>query len=353
MKVKKILFTLALLLIAFATSTGIYAYSQINKIKNVKISKTDEDLGINFEATPIEREPYLIKFNPPDKAYAGRQVIHEQYSSKIRSIALFGVDAGRAKYDVPHSDTIIIATIDPKHNKIKLSSIMRDTYVAIKGHGCSKISDAYAYGGPQLALRTLNENFGLNIRDYVTVDFFTLEKAIDVLGGVTVEVKAAELKELNFRIKEAANLQNKAPTLLTQSGVQNLNGIQAVAYCRIRNVGRGDFERTSRQRFVLHELINKVQESGVAKYHFLASEIFPLVETSLSTSDILSLGRQVITTGLSNVDQLRFPLDGYCKGEIIKGVWYLSPKPNLETTREQIKRFIFMDEKPIPKAPLF
>jgi polyisoprenyl-teichoic acid--peptidoglycan teichoic acid transferase len=344
MKVKKVLFTIALLLIAFATTTGIYAYSQINKIKTVKISKTDEDLGINIKSEAIKAEPDTIRL-----AY----IDEESYSSEIRSIALFGIDVGRDKYDVAHSDSIIIATIDPKRKKIKLSSIMRDTYLPIKGHSKRKIADAYALGGPQLALRTLNENFGLNIRDYMTVDFFTLEKAIDVLGGVTVNIKAAELKELNYRITETAQLQDKAPTILSSEGTQNLNGLQAVAYCRIRKVGSGDFERTTRQRIVLSELINKAQSSGIVKYHFLASEIFPLIETSLSNSDILKLGRQVITTSITNVEQQRFPLDGYCKGEVISKVWYLVPKPSLEATRDQIRKFIFKDVRPAPKAPLF
>ncbi len=346
MKVKKFLFTLALLFIAFATTTGIYAYSQLNKIKNVKISRTDEDLGINLKPEVIESSPYEI-------APINNEDAKETYSSQIRSIALFGIDVGRNKYDVPHSDSIIIATIDPERKKIKLTSIMRDTYVKIKGHGKSKICDAYAFGGPQLALRTLNENFGLNIRDYATVDFFTLEKAIDVLGGVTLEVKASELKELNYRVKEAAELQNKPPVLLKASGIQSLNGIQAVAYCRIRKIGNGDFERTSRQRIVLSELINKAQASGIVKYHYLASEIFPLIETSLSNSDILKLGRQVISTGITQVEHHRFPLDGYCKGEMINGVWYLALKPDIEATKEQITRFIYKDIKPISKEPLF
>lgn len=364
MKLKKILFITALLFIAFATSSGIYAYSQINKIKNVKISKTDEDLGINIKPESIDMEPEdkivrVTEENPKEQKpeIINQQSILNEYdtsiNNQIRSIALFGIDTGRDKYDVPHSDSIIIATIDPQNKKIKLSSIMRDTYVRIKGHGSSKLSDAYAFGGPQLALRTLNENFGLNIRDYATVDFFTLEKAIDVLGGVTVDIKANELKELNFRVEEAANLQKKAPVLIKQSGTQNLNGIQAVAYCRIRKIGGGDFERTSRQRIVLTQLINKAQASGVVKYHSLASEIFPLIETSLSNSDILKLGTQIISTGITNVEQQRFPLDGYCKGEIIKGVWYLVPRPGIESTKEHIRNYIFKDVTPYSKAPLF
>lgn len=348
MNIKKQLFIMSLLFIAFATISGIYAYSQLNKIKNVQISKRDEDLGINTD-------PQISEDTESNIGYTTDYLIpsNEKYSSEIQNIALFGIDVGRNAYDIPHSDSIIIATIDPSRKKIKLSSILRDTYVRIKGHGKSKLSDAYAFGGPQLAIRTLNENFGLNIRDYITVDFFTLEKAIDVLGGITLDVKPMELQELNYRITEAAILQNKSPALLSSSGLQSINGIQAVAYCRIRNTVSGDFERTSKQRIVLNKLIDKAQSSGIVKYHFLASEIFPLIETSLSNSDILTLGRQMITTGISQVEQQRFPIDGYCKGEIIRGVWYLTPKPGIETTKDQIVDYIFRDERPMPKAPLF
>ena len=91
----------------------------------------------------------------------------------------------------------MILSIDEKNKKIKMSSIMRDTYVKIKGHGETKINHAYAYGGPQLAIRTLNENFDLDIRNYVTVDFFNLEKIIDAIGGVTIDVKQDEVSLIN------------------------------------------------------------------------------------------------------------------------------------------------------------
>lgn len=84
---------------------------------------------------------------------------------------MFGVDTGRVANDVPHSDTIMILTVDKEHKDIKLSSIMRDSYVEVKGRGKTKITEAYTFGGPQLALKTLNQNFDLDIRDYVTVDF--------------------------------------------------------------------------------------------------------------------------------------------------------------------------------------
>ena len=117
-------------------------------------------------------------------------------SNEIINIAFFGVDR-RAVNEASRSDSIMILSIDEMHKKIKMSSIMRDTYVEIKNHGQTKINHAYAYGGPQLAIRTLNENFNLDIRDYVTVDFFNFEKIIDAIGGVTIDVKQDEISLIN------------------------------------------------------------------------------------------------------------------------------------------------------------
>ncbi len=142
------------------------------------------------------------------------------------------------------SDSIIILSIDYVHNKLKLSSVMRDTYVYVEGHGNTKINHAYAYGGPVLAIKTLNSNFDLNIKDFVAVDFEGFKKIIDILGGVEIEIKDYEL-----------------PTMETvgiyEAGIYNLNGEQALAYSRIRKQGSGDYERTDRQRRVLEALFRK------------------------------------------------------------------------------------------------
>jgi LCP family protein required for cell wall assembly len=321
--------------IACTTATAIYAYNQLNKIKNVKISKNDADLGI-------------ILPSQPEITYST-----EQKSDEICSIALFGTDVGRDKFDLPHSDSIIIATLDYKHEKIKLSSIMRDTYVKVRGYGNRKICEAYAFGGPELTVRTLNENFNLNIRDYATINFFNLEKLIDVLGGVSVEVKDYELSELNYRVKEAAELQNKKPSLLQSPGSHELNGIQAVAYCRIRKVGSGDFERTDRQRKVLSELFKKIQFAGIIKYPLLSTELFPMIETSLTRNDIIRVGTRFLRCKITCIEQQRFPVDGYCKGEFINGIWYLTLKPDRAMLANQLRKFIYEDIKPEPKLPLF
>ncbi|NLZ48074.1 MAG: LCP family protein [Clostridiales bacterium] len=324
---KKIFFTLFLMIFILVCGYFLYIYLGLKKIEKVEIPQSKEELGINY----VE-----VKESPLD----------------IRNIALFGIDTGREKYDPPHSDTIIILTIDKLHNKIKISSILRDSYVFIEGHGQSKITEAYTYGGPLLAVKTLNQNFNLDIKEYMTVDFKGLSKIIDALGGVDIEIKNNEIKEINKWTKELAQLQNVNPTYIKTSGVQHLNGIQAVAYSRIRNLGAGEFDRTSRQRKVLTALFNNIKEIDITSFPSLVWELTPYVSTNISTNDILALASSLLLSP-PPLEEMRFPIDGYCKGTTISGIWYLTMEPDIETTADQITNYIYNDVLPTPKAPLF
>lgn len=288
-----------------------YTFFQLSKVSTIKISKTNEDLGIK-----------------PDVVDKKEEEVNETIN-----IALFGVDR-RTENEASRSDSMIILSIDKKHKKIKMSSIMRDTYVQIKGHGETKINHAYAYGGPQLAIRTLNENFDLDIRDYATVDFSNLEKIIDAMDGVTVDIDQDEV--------------SKIPGV-TKSGMQTLNGKQAVAYSRIRYTTGGDFRRTERQRTVLSVMFAKIQSLGAAEFPSIVSELLPLTETSMNSMDIIKLGTKVLTSNISKLEQERFPVDGYWSGKTIGGVWYLLA--DMESSIEQLHNFIYEDIKPVSKTP--
>lgn len=183
-----IIITLAILLTA-GISIAFYLDYQLNKVKKVDLPETPKELDITPEA-------------------AERDV-------SITNIALFGVDGNSTKYG--RSDAIIILSIDKKHDKIKLMSILRDTYVNIEGYGMTKINHAYAYGGPILALKTINSNFDLDIEDYIATDFLGFKEIIDLLGGVEVFIKTYELSAMTTLLPE-------------KSGTYNLNGEQALEY---------------------------------------------------------------------------------------------------------------------------
>jgi LCP family protein required for cell wall assembly len=233
LRVKLILSACIIIILIFG---GMFSYTfyQLGKIKTTEISKTNEDLGIKVKEVVKEKQEEEAPEESNEESY------------EVINIDLFGLDR-RSKEEAARSDSIMIISIDKKHNKIKMSSIMRDTYVKIKDHGETKINHAYAYGGPQLAIRTLNENFNLDIRDYIAVDFFNAEEIIDAMGGITIDINQDEIALLNNNALGVANIEEKSVDKISKTGPQTLNGLQAVAYSRIRYTAGGDFVRTERQ----------------------------------------------------------------------------------------------------------
>lgn len=311
----KIIIIILCILIAFIVVSVGYILGVINKVDNVDIDK--DNLGI------VEDE-----INNYDNV------------NKIKNIALFGIDA--VDGEAGRSDSIMIATIDQAHNKIKLTSIMRDSYVNIDGYGMDKINHAYAYGGPELAIKTLNQNFGLNIENFASVNFSSLPKVIDILGGIELDITSEELPYINNYISDIDNKDGTKTTPITSAGVQHVNGAQALSYARIRYTSGGDYERTQRHRTVLSAVFNKLYSAPISSYNSLLNEILPYVQTNLTATEILSLGTNVLSIS-SQLEQDRFPRDGYSEGAMIDGVYYLTF--DIETTKNQLKDYIFNDIK--------
>ena len=259
------------------------------------------------------------------------------------NLALFAVDR-RDKNQEGNSDVIMIITIDQVTKKIKMSSIMRDTYVNIEGKGMDKINAAFALGGPQLAIKTINQNFDMDIQDYINVDFFGTAKMIDALGGVEINVKPEEIPYLNNYLKEISIIENIPPVNVTNPGIQVLNGRQTVAYTRIRAVGRGDYERTERQRTVLIALFNKMKGAGPALYPVFMNQILPNMETSLSGMNLFKIGGDLLNSKSKTIEQARFPLDSSSKGIRVNNIWYLSA--DLKVTTAALHNFIYKSISP-------
>lgn len=307
-----------ILVVILGAVGGVYFYGNylFNKLEKVEIDK--DNIGITEEV-----EEKL-----------------SQYSNSIINIALFGVDA--VDGEAGRSDSIMIATIDTVHKKLKLTSIMRDSYVAIDGHGNDKLNHAYAFGGPQLAIKTLNENFDLNIEDFAAVNFETLPKIIDKIGGIELDIDADELEYVNGYIAHLNNINGTSEPAIESTGVQHVSGTQALAYCRIRYTSGGDYKRTERHREVLTEIFKKIETMPVTSYPSLLLDILPMVNTSLTYNEILDLGTEVLKLGDSSMELERFPLDEYCEGKMIDGIYYLSF--DKETTVEQLHNYIFEDQ---------
>lgn len=263
--------------------------------------------------------------------------------SDIINMAILGVD--ESSEDTGRSDAIMIGTLDPIHKKLKITSIMRDTYVSIPGHGHDKINHAYSYGGPELTIKTLNQNFGLNITDYVKVNFKELVQVVDALNGVDIELSQEELNSLTEHLKSAYNLIGSDPKAvkLNSDGTYHLDGYQALGYCRIRNTSHSDFDRTSRHRKVLNEMFNKVSAAGPKELVSMSKKLLPYVETSLSNKQILTLAANVLSIDTTTIEQERFPKDEYCNDAKINDIYYLWY--DADYTEEQIFEYIFNDNK--------
>lgn len=205
-------------------------------------------------------------------------------ASGITNIALFGVDSRDMSSNHGLSDAIIILTVDQKENVVKMTSILRDSKVPIEGYGERKINSAYSLGGPTLAIKTLNQNFDLDIKEYVTVNFAQLADIVDAVGGVTLDLTPAEVTAANYAMVESFNSEPR----IQSSGKVTLTGPQAVSYSRIRSID-SDNARASRQQEVLNAVFDKIMSMPKSDYPVFIREFLGIVETSLGYSDLLVL----------------------------------------------------------------
>ena len=293
---------------------GIF-FSIFNKMDNVDLNKG------NLGVTPKEELE-----------------VYDNYK-KIKNIALFGIYSADG---VGRSDSMMIATVDPIHDKLKITSLMRDSYVNIEGHGYDKLNHAYAFGGPELSIKTINQTFGLNVEEFVTVDFASLPKIIDILGGLELNITSEELEYINSYIDDINIQDSTYSPHITYAGPQVVDGVQALAYSRIRYTSGGDYERTRRHRTVLEGLFNKALSLSPTQYPTIINQILPYVQTNLGTTDIISLASKVATMGSGTLEQDRFPRDGFCWGENIDGIYYLGFDEAV--TKKQVMDYIFDDK---------
>lgn len=244
-----------------------------------------------------------------------------------QTIALFGVDDqdNTIKDYGSRSDSIIIACINKKTKEIKLMSIYRDTYVSIDGE-YDKINAAYSYGGPELALSTINRNLDLNISDFLTVNFKALADAVDVLGGIPLTVESeTELNNLNDYIKNMNKINGGDSSTFEASSfpfTATFDGNQAVAYSRIRYMEGGDHARANHQRIVLSGIASKLK-THPWKVTSLVDTVLPQCKTSLSSSAMSSLCLAMMQYEI--VDSQAYPFEGNSVDLKYNGIYYGFP----------------------------
>ena len=306
-KRRKVLFILEIIVLLLFIG-GLYVYGQISaKLDKIDIQETDlqeQDIVTNDQA------PQMTGYT---------------------TYALFGLDhrSRNEKLNTENSDTIIIASINNDTKAVKLVSVYRDTLLNVKDDTYSKANAAYALGGPAQAVNMLNTNLDLNITDYVSIDFDALVTVVDCLGGLDIPLSYAEIVHMNNYCVETAEETGKSytPVELPEPkpedqeaivGTYYLNGVQATSYCRIRYTASLDMGRTERQRRVIQMIVDKAKKAGLSTIFDIMDQVFPMVKTSVSKTEILKLIPAMI--GYSIDETTGFPQDykfATVKGSVI------------------------------------
>jgi len=222
---------------------------------------------------------------------------------------------------------------------------MRDMYVTLPGRSNNRINAAWVYGGPDLLLAAIEENFGLVIEEYVAVDLRVLIDIIDELGGLVLNVESKKQLNAINGVIDAYNYQFREPNndgLLKNLGEQLMNGKQVQAYARYRKID-SDVQRTARQREVLTKLFDKLQEKSVIELTKIAAMVMKRIETNLSLSDIVSLIPVMYRMKDAEISQLNIPYDASYQSKTVSGMSVLVP--DLEKCREVLGSFINGEEQ--------
>lgn len=308
---------------------GLFVYAKLGKLNHETIN--EEELDVNESVTE----------NQVMKGYT--------------TIALVGIDSRDDKLKSDwNSDTMIIASINNDTKKVKLVSVYRDTYLCLgededENNSYGLANSAYCTGGAKKMINMLNKNLDMNISDFVTVNFQAVAETVELLGGIDVEMKKEEVIHLNNYCVETSEVTGMGYTPLEEiEGVQHLNGVQAVAYARIRKTSGNDFRRAARQREVIYRIVEKAKNSSIATLNTVLDKIFPMIYTSLTEKEILSMGMNMLSYDIE--DQTGFPFDhlyGDTVKEAMDGVDCVLPI-TLESNVIKLHEFLYPEDSYVP-----
>lgn len=223
------------------------------------------------------------------------------------TVAVFGVDSRDGNLEAGAlSDVEMVCSIDRRTGDIKIVSVYRDTYLKINSDGdYHKINEAYFKGGHRQAVEALEENLDLKIDDYATFNWSAVAKAINELGGIDLEISDAEFSYINAFITETVNSTGIGSVQLQQAGMNHLDGVQAVAYGRLRLMDT-DFNRTARQRKVIQLAMEKAKSADAGMLVRLAQAIIPEVSTSIDVTDVVDIAKNIKKYNIAASDGFPF-----------------------------------------------
>lgn len=316
---KRIAVCMGGLILALGITGVAYAASKLNKLDTEEIPA--EDIVVNKQA--------------------------EEAGEGYTNVALFGIDSRSGELEIgTRSDCIIVASLNNKTKEIRMISVYRDTILDIKDGQLQKCNAAYSFGGPTQAINMLNKNLDLDIQDYATVDFAAIANAIDLLGGIEIDLKPEEIAPLNKFVKETARVAGKKAHTVSEAGLQQLDGVQATTYARIRSTAGGDFTRTERQRLVIEKIAEKAQQSDLATINKIIDELFPTIKTSFTATEILSYAKDFMKYKIG--DSSGFPFDKTTA--TISGLGSIVIPVDLESNVQELHKFLYDKEGYDPSA---
>ena len=316
---KRIAVCMGGLILALGITGVAYAASKLNKLDTEEIPA--EDIVVNKQA--------------------------EEAGEGYTNVALFGIDSRSGELEIgTRSDCIIVASLNNKTKEIRMVSVYRDTILDIKDGQLQKCNAAYSFGGPTQAINMLNKNLDLDIQDYATVDFAAIANAIDLLGGIEIDLKPEEIAPLNKFVKETARVAGKKAHTVSEAGLQQLDGVQATTYARIRSTAGGDFTRTERQRLVIEKIAEKAQQSDLATINKIIDELFPTIKTSFTATEILSYAKDFMKYKIG--DSSGFPFDKTTA--TISGLGSIVIPVDLESNVQELHKFLYDKEGYDPSA---
>lgn len=276
----------------------------------------------------------------------------QELLSDYTTIALFGVDnRSMGNYESGNSDSIMICSINNETKEVKLVSVYRDTCLDVDGDETfRKCNYAYNHGGAQEAIEMLNRNLDLNIQKYVSVDFYALAEAVDALGGITLDITSEEASYMNGvggYIALTSEITGRKGGDVSV-GTQTVNGVQAVAYCRIRYTAGGDFARAERQRIVLQQMEAALEEANISELNELIDNVFDDIGTNFTLTQIVTMAASMSDYDL--VSTSGFPynkktFDGGSAGSLVVPCTLLS-------NVEQLHKELFCNEEFEPSTEL-
>lgn len=284
-----------------------------------------------------EEEISQLEMQMKEQAEDGRELLH---SEDVMNILLIGCDS-RQRNGRGRSDSIILLSVNQEYEEITMTSIMRDSFVSIPEHTSNRINAAYAFGGADLLLDTIQTNFKIQVEQYVAVDFYSFVDIVDVMGGVDLEVSDAEVSVMNKYITEMNELNGREYDYdrLESGGMLHLNGTQALAYARVRYVGNADFERTERQRKILTKIFEKAKNLSFSQMNDLLNIILPQIKTNMSKSDILTILLKAPVYLQYDLQSLRIPVEDSYKSMRIRKMAVLGI--DLEKNFEALETHIY------------